>query len=268
MPDNLLEEKAITAALQADWETAITLNREIQKADHSNIESYNRLGRAYSEIGQIEKAKSSYREVLKRDPYNSIALKNLERLKASKGKTAKITGSTTLSPDQFMEEPGKTKVLELQDLAKPEILARLHTGDIVKVAANDSSLRFEDAAGTRLGTYKGDLSIKLAEFVRNGSVYNAYVQSVKPTEVKIFVREVRRAPKFINTPSFPTVNSGFKPYVHETATLIMEDQLIDGETQDTTATEAEVRKKIASVESLVEKETETTKSESEDPELS
>ena len=248
-----LEQLAIQAALAADWEKAIDLNKQILKLGSENLEASNRLGRAYSEVGQIEKAKYSYREVLKHDPYNTIALKNLERLKAVNGSVVKITGSGVLSPDLFMEEPGKTKVLEATSLAKPEILAQLHTGDEIKLDLIGDKITFKDAAGNKLGSYDGELAPKLIPFLRGGNLYKSYVKSVKPSELRIFVKEIRRSPKFANSPSFPTINSGFKPYVHESALETITTD-VEIEPTDTTATEAAVAKRIASVETLIDEE--------------
>jgi hypothetical protein len=255
MEDSPLETEATQAALEADWEKAISLNKDILKHEPQNLGAFNRLGRAYSEIGEIERAKASYREVLKHDPYNSIALKNLERLKVANGRGVKITGSMTLSPDLFLESPGKTKVLGLVDLAKPETLAALHTGDQVKINTAEGYVRIEDAAGTRLGAFQGELGSKLAEMLKAGSVYEAYVKSVKPEELSIFVREVRRAPKFAGTPSFPVEGNDFRPYVHEGSieTLVKENhEEIEGEAE--TSDEKPAPKAAPSVEALAEAE--------------
>lgn len=255
MTDPSLETQATQSALEANWEQAITVNKQIVKEDPKNLGALNRLGRAYSEIGNLDKAKASYREVLKHDPYNSIALKNLERLKAANGAGTKITGSTVLDPNLFLEVPGKTKVIELTDLAKPEILAALHTGDKVRLSANESSVRFDDASGTRLGIYKGELAAKFSDLLRGGNIYEAYVKSVKPSELRIFVRETATAPKYAGLPSFPVTDSGFKPYVHEGAVNeepveTGAEELVPGEQTHTTPK----NKKPSSVEALADAE--------------
>lgn len=251
MPENSLDNQAVQSALDADWEQAITLNKQILKDAPTNLEALNRLGRAYSETGDIEKAKTTYRSVLKHDPYNSIALKNLERLKAANG-SSKITGSRTLNPDLFMEEPGRTKVLELTDLAKPEILANLHTGDTVKIEVRSGIVVFSDASGKKLGSLGGELGQRLARLADGGNVYAAYVKSVNPTELRVFVREVKRAPKFIHLPTFPVVDNGFKPYIHEAVEL--DEPAVEIEPADTSKAEAEAAKKIASLENMAAEE--------------
>lgn len=259
-----LEAAATQAALEANWEEAITLNRQIVKADPLNLGAFNRLGRAYSEVGSLEKAKSAYREVLRRDPYNSIALKNLQRLKAANSKGTKLTGSTILDPNLFLEIPGKTKVLELTDLAAPDVLAALHSGDRVKLAGNAASVRVEDASGTKLGVYSGAVAGKLSNMIRSGCVFEAYAKSVKPQELRVFVREVKMTPRYAGSPTFPVTDNGFKPYVHESAILdngpvITPDTDIEQRAEPTAEPEAseETPKKPAnSVETLAEKEAE------------
>lgn len=247
-----LETQAVQAALASEWTKAIELNRQILKLDERNTESYNRLGRSYSEQGDLEKARSSYRSVLHIDPYNSIALKNLERLKLANG-TTKASSGSVLNPDLFMEEPGKTKVLEATELAEPMILASLHSADQVTIEASSQEISFKSSSGRKLGTYKGELADKLSTLLKAGNIYEAYVKSIKPTELKIFVREIKRAAKFQNIPSFPTTDNGFRPYVHE-GTVDVPPPNVEMEHTDTSATEAAVAKKLNSVESLAEQE--------------
>lgn len=257
--DTSLESQATQAALEANWESAISLNKAIVKAEPEDLGAWNRLGRAYSEVGMVERAKSAYREVLKHDPYNSIALKNLDRLKVAGAKGVKITGSSVLDPDLFLETPGKTKILELSEVAQPEILAALHTGDKVKILPLESAVKFEDSGGTKLGLYQGELAGKLSEMLRAGSAYAAYVKSVESAGLKIFVREVERTPKYAGVASFPIQDNGFKPYVHEGA-VSSEPIVHDGQEEMPSSVEepepGEPSKKAPSVETLAESEAE------------
>lgn len=75
-----IQDKAIKAALRGDWETAVEINLEILSTSPQNIQALNRLGRAYTELGQKEAASDAYKQVLKIDKYDSIASKNLKLL--------------------------------------------------------------------------------------------------------------------------------------------------------------------------------------------
>jgi len=55
------------------------------KDNPKDISTLNRLGRAFWEINEIEKANKTYKKVISIDPFNPIANKNLKRL-TTKGK--------------------------------------------------------------------------------------------------------------------------------------------------------------------------------------
>src|SRR5207244_11602935 len=74
-----LADQAVAAALDADWARAVDLNQKILEAAPDDIDAHNRVGRAYVEQGKVEEAKASFAEVLKAEPYNSIAIRGLPR---------------------------------------------------------------------------------------------------------------------------------------------------------------------------------------------
>src|ERR1700704_5695006 len=73
-------DKAVQAALEADWARALDLNTKILEANADDLEARNRLGRALLETGKLEEARAAYAEVLKVEPNNPIALRNVARL--------------------------------------------------------------------------------------------------------------------------------------------------------------------------------------------
>src|SRR5207248_8430104 len=73
-------ELAIQQALASQWEEAVTTNRNILNLFPNEAEAYNRLGKAYSELGQYTEARQAYSQTLKYSPNNTIARKNLDRL--------------------------------------------------------------------------------------------------------------------------------------------------------------------------------------------
>ena len=74
-----LTQIAINQALNCLWEEAITTNLQILENIPSDINTLNRLGKAYAAIGDKEASKDTYQKVLKYDKYNSVALKNLKK---------------------------------------------------------------------------------------------------------------------------------------------------------------------------------------------
>ena len=76
---------AIQQALASQWEEAILTNKNILSLFPAEPEAYNRLGKAYSELGQYSEARQSYSQTLKFSPDNTIAKKNLESIPTGSG---------------------------------------------------------------------------------------------------------------------------------------------------------------------------------------
>jgi len=101
----VLTKKAIEASLQQNWKQAINLNTEILKVYPNNVDTKIRLGRCYLQTRDFTKAKKIFREVLKSDPINSLALKNLELAKNQK---IECNGNGSLKTKSLLKEPGTT----------------------------------------------------------------------------------------------------------------------------------------------------------------
>ena len=122
-------KQAIDLAMQGRWKEAVVVNRSLIGCFPSDGDAYNRLGRAYMELGEYSLAKESYQKAIELDPYNTIARKNFHRLShlteevvSSRGSVAKV------EPQQFIEEEGKAGVVSLYRLAPPEVLAKTVAG--------------------------------------------------------------------------------------------------------------------------------------------
>lgn len=208
-----LATAAITAALTANWQEAIKLNVKILTQNRTNVEALNRLARAYSCLGQIQKAQNIYKKVIEIDPYNIIALKNMEKLAktATNGHTspnssmqASLTGSGLNLSQVFLDEPGKTKLVNLLNLAPPSVLAALNCGDKLIINPKNHAISVASGDGTYLGAFPDDLAHRLLAFIAGGNTYEAFVKSASTKNLIIFVRETLRSAKFGNQPSFAT----------------------------------------------------------------
>lgn len=211
MTTTALEEQAVKAALTQNWLKAVEINKKILKDFPQNIAALNRLGRAHWETGKITQAIQSYKKVLKFDSLNPIANKNLKRLEKggqNKKKFPKKNNPTPLGKT-FLEEPGKTKMVKLVRLAPPATLAQLDNADTVILTIKKRVVSVLSENGNYLGTIPEDLSIRLIRLIKGGNQYQSFIKGVDHQKLEIFIREVFRAKKFFNNPSFPQGRTSF-----------------------------------------------------------
>ncbi len=104
-----LADQAVAAALESDWTRASDLNAKILETAPDDIEARNRMGRALLEQGKLEEAKASFAEVLKAEPYNSIAIRGSQRI----GSCSSITPSRPSPP------PGPNPASSSRTWARP-----------------------------------------------------------------------------------------------------------------------------------------------------
>ncbi len=198
-----LSEKAIQAALKGKWDEAVELNNLILKENQGDLDTLNRLARAYTELGEIEPANKIYKQVLSIDKYNPIAIKNLKRLKAKRPKQGNRNVKAPPIYANFLEEPGRTKTTQLVRLASADILAELKIGQPLILDAKRRSIAVKTPEEIYIGSLPDDLSYRLKKFVNGGSKYELFVKSLEGNAVQVFIRETLRSVRFKNTPSFP-----------------------------------------------------------------
>lgn len=203
LPSNL-HQAAIQAALNSHWETAIKINKEILKVDPQSIDALNRLAKAHFETGNYTLAKKYYSATLKYDPYNPIAQKNLKILKATKadGKGLVAIGSGKISSSLFLQEPGKTKVVNLLKVAEPQKLSQVYPGMQVNMVVKNRGVTVTTAAGGYLGVLPDDISYHILKLTKGGNKYEIFIKAVKVNGLIVLIKEVFRSKRFHNQPSF------------------------------------------------------------------
>lgn len=210
---NNLHHQAINAALNSNWSEALKLNRQIIKEDPQNVDALNRLARANFEMGKINLAKKYYSEALKFDPYNPIAIKNLKIIKSFKKEDFNINSQTMLQQNHnghaaqvlaslFLQEPGKTKIVNLIKVAEPQKLSRMFCGMSVDLVVKNRKLTVVDPQGVYLGAIPDDISFKLIRLINGGSKYQIYIKSIRFNAMSVLIKETFRSKKFRNQPSF------------------------------------------------------------------
>lgn len=210
----VLAQTAIAAALSADWPQAVKINEKILRITSDDVEALNRLARAYFCLGQLPKALKNYKKALSLDPHNLIARKSLDKVASFRGngengQSHKTNGHRDPSPNGqvnlsqiFLDEPGRTKLVSLLNLAPPAILALTNCADQVVLNPKNHSITVSNLEGTYLGAFPDDLAHRLLTLIAAGNQYQAYVRSCTTKSLTIFVRETIRAQKFANQPSF------------------------------------------------------------------
>lgn len=207
-----LKTQAIQTALMGDWNTAIALNIELLNEDPNDIDTLNRLAFAYSFIGKAKEARAIYQKVLTIDSQNPIAVKNLKRLK---GTLANNNGShqihtsfqntsqhATLLNNMFIEENGKTKVVELVNIADHKTVSHLRTGEFLQLQIKRSKVFVLDGSKQYVGVIPDDIGRRLIKFMLGSNTYETYIKGIEEHRITIFIKEVKQAKRFKNQPSF------------------------------------------------------------------
>jgi len=200
-----LGKQAIALAMEGKWKEAEVVNLRLIEKFPDNIEAYNRLGRAYLEMGDYSHSEDAYRRTMEIDPYNTIARKNLQRLARLKENSGTVaTGVGKLEPQSFIEEIGKAGVVQLAELAPPETVVKLAAGDQVNLRFSDSTLIVESNTGEYLGKVSNEQGQRLARMAQSGNRYTAAVVSVSEEMLSIIIREVYQHPSQAGRLSFPS----------------------------------------------------------------
>ncbi len=228
-------QRAQQLAANGEWEEAVELNREILEGEPRDVGAFNRLGKALSELRQFREAYDAYSKALEVDPINQIARRNLQRLEPLKdledqGVAAPAPGArrahTQARQSMFIEEIGKTRVTELQDLAPNETLAQMTSGDQVELRIEDTRIVVYSEDGLRLGQLEARLAQRLISLIEGGNRYSAAITVVEPGMVRVIVRETYQHPSQEGRLSFPVDTRPLapRPYVREATRLYVGDE--------------------------------------------
>lgn len=214
-----LVQDAIAAAKEQDWEKAVEINEQILERDEHDLGALNRLGLAYMQLGRPYKARDAFKAVLERDKSNLIAKKHLENLKNKNG------ANTALSNTYFIEEPGKTKIIEMHRLAQKKVLAKLRVGEPCQLVIKKSKhIAVETENGKYLGALPDDLSYRLSKLIKRGNEYTCLVHSTADGTYSVHLRETKASAKNKNLLSFPAnISSSHSTGIVDEEFLIEDD---------------------------------------------
>ncbi len=211
-------EQAISLAMKNRWEDAAQVNREIIDLFPNEVDAFNRLGKALTELGRYADARDAYARALKLEPMNGIATKNLQRLGKLIAEGVAAPPATAVDPRLFIEESGKTTVTTLTDLRRSDAVAKLAAGDELRIDRRGNVLWLLDVAGQEIGRLEPKLEQDIIRLLQVGNQYAVFVTSVHDQTINAIIRETHRAPTMGNRPSFrPSAapEGASRPYTRE-----------------------------------------------------
>jgi hypothetical protein len=211
-------QEAIALAMQSRWQEAVAVNQSIVESFPTDIDAYNRLGRAFVELGDFARAREAYGRALELDSNNVIAERNLHRLSLlPDSHTPAKEERREVAPNLFIGEMGKAGVVSLQSLAPQEVLARMTAGNQVNLEVRGQQLIVENEQGEYLGRVEPQYGLRLAKLMEGGNQYTAAIVSLDNDRAKVLIREVYQHPSQVGRLSFPVkAVEGFHPHVKDT----------------------------------------------------
>ena len=211
-------EQAIALALHHRWEEAVAANQRLLELFPSDVDAYNRLGKALTELGRYAGARRAYSKSLEIDPNNTIAQKNLTRLAHLKEETAPVVNEAAGKVDLhlFIEETGKSTQVNLRSLTPKEVWARMSAGDPVALTPQGKLLAVTNLQGELLGYIEPKLGLHLVNLMEGGNRYAAAITSLHDSGARIIIKEVYQHPSQAHRLSFPSkATDGFRPYTRD-----------------------------------------------------
>jgi hypothetical protein len=234
-----MQNEAITYARNSNWEAAIDSSRQLLSSDPNDIETLNRLAKAYFENGEIDNAEQTYQRVLEISEHNPIARRMVSliaRTRLAPAKTREFvdmrmfaieTGKSTLTSLHIDTDaeislvPGEKLTLRAntQPAKSTSPVQAVHydgqkkpvqtSGDNESPAKSylDDAIALDvyDCNDVNLGRLEPRLAARLIRFMKLGNEYTAAVLSLneKRDQIQIVIRESHRNPDNRHEVSFP-----------------------------------------------------------------
>jgi tetratricopeptide (TPR) repeat protein len=197
-------KQAVALAMEGRWKEAVEANKSLIENFPGDVDAYNRLGRAYMELGEYALSREAYEKALELDPYNTIAKRNLQRLThLDEAVAASEVGYQKVVPQHFIEEVGKAGVVDLNKLAPPRVLAKTVAGSMVNLRVVGPVLVAENNLGEYLGQIEQKHGQRLIKLMEGGNRYTAAVVSSTEDAVSIIIKEAYQDPSQAGRISFP-----------------------------------------------------------------
>ncbi len=241
-----LLERAVELSTTNQWDDAIATNRQLLQLGE-DAECFNRIGKAYLELGQFQESHAAYEDALRLNPSNVIARKNINRLSdlaSLGGRGIRKELRNYADPQLFIIETGKTALTTLTNVASRQSALRLVSGEQVQLQYGDKTVTVVDGEGFEIGQLEPLLAQRLIELHQDGkgNRYAAAIANLDGNQIKVLIREIFQTPAHRNTVSFPGKLGGdiahFRTYIRDLPSryeldgdeMLEDEELVDDDT--------------------------------------
>jgi hypothetical protein len=236
-PRSLYVEEAIQAALESRWQDAVSINRALIERHGADDETFNRIGKALTELGEHQPALDSYSQALHLNPLNVIAQKNVRKLQLLLDSRAKLGGAKgAIDVDLFAEEPGKSALTVLSP-PRSGVVVVVAPGEVVELHLQGGGLQAQTTRGVVLGEVDSKIARRLVPLIGSGNRYTAVVARAEESQIEIIIREAFQSAENARKSSFPVSRQKreeFRPYAKESllAQRGVDDAVLDDGDED------------------------------------
>lgn len=214
-----LRNLAIKNAKNGDWKSALKHNVELLEIDPENVNALNRIGIACVQLKKPTKAKRFFKKVLKLDVNNRIAQKHLDKLNNNQ-----TVAAPSFMKQQFIEEPGKTKTVQLLRLAGKKVLECIPVGKECSLKIKNRFISIESDE-KYLGSLPEDLSFRLSKLIKNGNTYSCQVRSCSTKQCCVYLKETHQSEENRGTHSFPPRDIALNPLSEVDESIVLEENI-------------------------------------------
>ena len=200
-----LQDQAVDLAAKNRWEEAVETNLHMINLGE-DADTWNRLGKAYFELGKLADGRDAYQKALRLNPNNSIARKNVDRVEEllARSATAPVkTGRQLVDLRLFITETGKTALTTLVDVPRGPMIDAIVTGEKVNLRQEGRNVLVADAEGNPIGRLEPKLAQRLSELMAGGNRYAAAIAQTNGHHLRVLVREMYQDPSQRGRVSFP-----------------------------------------------------------------
>lgn len=202
-----MQDLAVSLANKNEWNEAVDTNKQILELDEDPT-TYNRLGKAYMEMGLYHEALDSYQQTLQMNPTNTIARRSIARIetllsRGSENLPVKSHSHQRVDMRIFITEAGKTMVTSLLDVPRGPMLEALASGEKVELAVEGNHVLATHPEGAIIGRIEPKIGQRLSQLILGGNRYIAAVVQADSRQVRILIRETFQDPSQRSRTSFP-----------------------------------------------------------------